>query len=80
MWLIRDAAVPHLCRAVARFDQHLRISLAAVVVLMLWLMVSAWALLLGARLNAEAWLRWCRHRGAGRMTDVSVQIATATGC
>jgi len=29
-------------------------SLAAVVVLMLWLMVSAWVLLLGARLNAEA--------------------------
>ena len=28
-------------------------SLAAVVVLMLWLMVSAWVLLLGARLNAE---------------------------
>lgn len=29
-------------------------SFAAVVVLMLWLMVSAWVLLLGARLNAEA--------------------------
>ncbi len=29
-------------------------SLSAAVILMLWLMVSAWALLLGARLNAEA--------------------------
>ena len=32
-------------------------SLAAVVVLTLWLMVSAWVLLLGARLNAEAMAR-----------------------
>jgi len=29
-------------------------SLSAAIILMLWLMVSAWALLLGARLNAEA--------------------------
>ncbi len=37
----------------ARFDDSYG-SLSAVVVLLLWLMLSAWALLLGARLNAEA--------------------------
>lgn len=53
MWLIATLLFRTYVAHVARFDSTYG-SLAAVVVLMLWLMVSAWALLLGARLNAEA--------------------------
>lgn len=53
MWvgatLVFRLYVTHL----ARFDDTYG-SLSAAVILMLWLMVSAWALLLGGRLNAEA--------------------------
>ncbi|AIT05284.1 hypothetical protein MC45_01355 [Sphingomonas taxi] len=52
MWLIATILFRTYVAHVARFDDTYG-SLAAVVVLMLWLMVSAWALLLGARLNAE---------------------------
>jgi membrane protein len=53
MWLVATTLFRTYVAHVARFDDTYG-SLAAVVVLMLWLMVSAWALLLGARLNAEA--------------------------
>lgn len=53
MWLVATILFRTYVAHVARFDDTYG-SLAAVVVLMLWLMVSAWALLLGARLNAEA--------------------------
>jgi len=53
MWLAATILFRSYVAHVARFDDTYG-SLAAVVVLMLWLMVSAWALLLGARLNAEA--------------------------
>lgn len=53
MWLVATTLFRTYVAHVARFDDTYG-SVAAVVVLMLWLMVSAWALLLGARLNAEA--------------------------
>ncbi|KQM76046.1 hypothetical protein ASE70_09510 [Sphingomonas sp. Leaf22] len=53
MWLAATLLFRTYVAHVARFDDTYG-SLAAVVVLMLWLMVSAWVLLLGARLNAEA--------------------------
>jgi membrane protein len=53
MWLAATILFRSYVAHVARFDDTYG-SLAAAVVLMLWLMVSAWALLLGARLNAEA--------------------------
>lgn len=53
MWLVATILFRTYVGHLARFDDTYG-SLAAVVVLMLWLMVSAWALLLGARLNAEA--------------------------
>jgi len=53
MWLAATILFRAYVAHAARFDDTYG-SLAAVVVLMLWLMVSAWALLLGARLNAEA--------------------------
>ncbi|WP_332784073.1 YihY/virulence factor BrkB family protein [Sphingomonas sp. PB1R3] len=53
MWLASTILFRAYVAHVARFDDTYG-SLAAAVVLMLWLMVSAWALLLGARLNAEA--------------------------
>jgi len=53
MWLTATLLFRIYVARIARFDDTYG-SLAAVVVLMLWLMVSAWALLLGARLNAEA--------------------------
>jgi membrane protein len=53
MWLTATILFRSYVAHVARFDDTYG-SLAAVVVLMLWLMVSGWALLLGARLNAEA--------------------------
>ncbi|QNE33195.1 YihY/virulence factor BrkB family protein [Sphingomonas sp. NBWT7] len=53
IWLVATLLFRTYVAHVARFDDTYG-SLAAVVVLMLWLMVSAWALLLGARLNAEA--------------------------
>jgi membrane protein len=52
MWLTATLLFRTYVAHVARFDDTYG-SLAAVVVLMLWLMVSAWAMLLGARLNAE---------------------------
>lgn len=53
MWLAATVGFRAYVSRFARFDDTYG-SLSAVVVLMLWLMVSAWALLLGARLNAEA--------------------------
>jgi membrane protein len=53
MWLAATILFRTYVAHFARFDDTYG-SLAAVVVLMLWLLVSAWALLLGARLNAEA--------------------------
>lgn len=53
MWLASTILFRAYVAHVARFDDTYG-SLAAAVVLMLWLMMSAWALLLGARLNAEA--------------------------
>lgn len=53
MWLAATMLFRAYVAHAARFDDTYG-SLAAVVVLMLWLMGSAWALLLGARLNAEA--------------------------
>lgn len=53
MWLGATVAFRGYVSHLARFDNTYG-SLSAVVVLMLWLTVSAWALLLGARLNAEA--------------------------
>lgn len=53
LWLGATVAFRIYVARFARFDDTYG-SLSAVVVLMLWLMVSAWALLLGARLNAEA--------------------------
>lgn len=53
MWLTATLLFRTYVARIARLDDTYG-SLAAVVVLMLWLMVSAWALLLGARLNAEA--------------------------
>jgi membrane protein len=52
MWLTATLGFRAYVSRFARFDDTYG-SLSAVVVLMLWLMVSAWALLLGARLNAE---------------------------
>ncbi|NIJ28414.1 membrane protein [Sphingomonas insulae] len=63
MWLAATAVFRAYVARFARFDDTYG-SLSAVVVLMLWLMVSAWALLLGARLNAEA----MRHTGE-RVTE-----------
>ncbi|MDP1026847.1 YihY/virulence factor BrkB family protein [Sphingomonas sp. KR1UV-12] len=56
MWLCATSVFRVYVSRFASFDDTYG-SLAAVVVLMLWLMVSAWVLLLGARLNAEA-MRW----------------------
>jgi len=53
MWLCTTLLFRIYVSHFASFDDTYG-SLAAVVVLMLWLMVSAWVLLLGARLNAEA--------------------------
>ena len=53
MWLAATLAFRVYVARVARLGDTYG-SLAAVVVLMLWLMVSAWVLLLGARINAEA--------------------------
>ncbi|MBQ1480739.1 YihY/virulence factor BrkB family protein [Sphingomonas paucimobilis] len=53
MWLGATTLFRAYVAHVARFDDTYG-SLSAVIVLMLWLLVSAWALLLGARLNAEA--------------------------
>ena len=53
LWLTATMMFRAYVARFARFDDTYG-SLSAVVVLMLWLMVSAWALLLGARLNAEA--------------------------
>lgn len=53
MWLIATLLFRTYVAHVARFDSTYG-SLSAVAVLMLWLLVSAWTLLLGARLNAEA--------------------------
>ena len=53
MWLGATVAFRGYVSHLARFDNTYG-SLSAVAVLMLWLTVSAWALLLGARLNAEA--------------------------
>lgn len=53
MWLSATLLFRGYVSHLARFDNTYG-SLSAVVVLMLWLTVSAWALLLGARLNAEA--------------------------
>jgi membrane protein len=58
LWLTATMAFRTYVARFARFDDTYG-SLSAVVVLMLWLMVSAWSLLLGARLNAEA----MRHTG-----------------
>ncbi len=58
MWLVATVVFRAYVAKFASFDDTYG-SLSAVVVLMLWLMVSAWALLLGARLNAEA----MRHTG-----------------
>lgn len=52
MWLAATLLFRAYVAHGARFDDTYG-SLAAVVVLMLWLTVSGWALLLGARLNAE---------------------------
>lgn len=52
-WLAATMVFRTYVTHVARLDDTYG-SLSAAVVLMLWLMVSAWALLLGARLNAEA--------------------------
>lgn len=53
MWLAATILFRTYVAHIARFGDTYG-SLTAVVVLMLWLLVSAWALLLGARLNAEA--------------------------
>lgn len=53
LWLAATALFRGYVAHVARFDDTYG-SLSAVVVLMLWLTMSAWALLLGARLNVEA--------------------------
>ncbi len=53
MWLAATTLFRTYVAHVARFDDTYG-SLSAVIVLLLWLLVSAWALLLGARLNAEA--------------------------
>ncbi|MGP7796697.1 YihY/virulence factor BrkB family protein [Sphingomonas sp. CLY1604] len=53
LWVAATSMFRAYVAHVARFDDTYG-SLSAVVVLMLWLMMSAWALLLGARLNAEA--------------------------
>ncbi|WP_177200175.1 YihY/virulence factor BrkB family protein [Sphingomonas rubra] len=53
MWLATTVMFRAYVAHVARFDDTYG-SLSAVVVLMLWLTMSAWALLLGARLNVEA--------------------------
>lgn len=58
LWLTATMAFRAYVAHFARFDDTYG-SLSAVVVLMLWLMVSAWSLLLGARLNAET----MRHTG-----------------
>lgn len=58
LWLAATMAFRAYVARFARFDDTYG-SLSAVVVLMLWLLVSAWSLLLGARLNAEA----MRHTG-----------------
>lgn len=58
LWLTATMMFRAYVARFARFDDTYG-SLSAVVVLMLWLMVSGWALLLGARLNAEA----MRHAG-----------------
>jgi membrane protein len=58
LWLTATMAFHAYVARFARFDDTYG-SLSAVVVLMLWLMVSAWSLLLGARLNAET----MRHTG-----------------
>jgi len=58
MWLAATMAFRAYVARFARFDDTYG-SLSAVVVLMLWLMVSAWSLLLRARLNAET----MRHTG-----------------
>lgn len=52
MWLTATLVFRGYVAHVARFDNTYG-SLSAVAVLMLWLLVSAWTLLLGARLNAE---------------------------
>lgn len=59
MWLAATILLRAYVEHGARLDDTYG-SLSAVVVLMLWLAVSAWALLLGARLNAEA----MNHAGA----------------
>ncbi|MBW6524626.1 YihY/virulence factor BrkB family protein [Sphingomonas sp. RHCKR47] len=64
MWLAATILFRSYVAHVARFDDTYG-SLAAVVVLMLWLMVSAWALLLGARLNAEA-----MHDAGSRIKEI----------
>lgn len=53
MWLGATLVFRLYVTHLARFGDTYG-SLSAAVILMLWLMVSAWALLLGARLNAEA--------------------------
>jgi len=58
MWLAATIAFCAYVARFARFDDTYG-SLSTVVVLMLWLMVSAWSLLLRARLNAET----MRHTG-----------------
>ena len=58
MWLAATMAFRAYVARFARFDDTYG-SLSTVVVLMLWLMVSAWSLLLRARLNAET----MRHTG-----------------
>ena len=58
MWLAATMAFRAYVARFARLDDPYG-SLSAVVVLMLWLMVSAWSLLLGARLNADT----MRHPG-----------------
>ena len=56
MWLGATTLFRAYVAHVARFNDTYG-SLSAVIVLLLWLLVSAWALLLGARLNAEAMAR-----------------------
>jgi membrane protein len=53
LWLGATLAFRFYVTHLARFNDSYG-SLASVVVLMLWLMVSAWILLLGARVNADA--------------------------
>ena len=73
MWLCATLLFRIYVSRFASFDDTYG-SLAAVVVLMLWLMVSAWVLLLGARLNAEAMRRSGAHyHRKRRMTDIPVQ-------